>query len=187
MNHKFFLPSFLCFLLCMLSCGRKPSYPPPSGDFYRDIKNVERYLRRKGIDKDHLSVYVEYTESGYQTHIFIGDSNLDNLEWIDPKMNLRSLTLYNAKITNLNPLHSQIHLESLNINGSLVEDISAVTNFTHLEIFECVGTHVSSLKPLEQLKNLQELDIRRIPCRNMDGVPTSAPMKISLTCGDGKD
>ncbi len=185
MKYLISLGVFLCSFTCLVSCDRSSSYPPPSGDFSRDIKNVERYLKRKGLRKDLTGVYVEYGRFGYTTHIGTSDPHLENLEWIDEKMNLGSLTVCNAKVSDLTPLCSHTNLEALVINRTLVDDISVVTNFTLLQVLECQDTRVSSLKPLEQLTNLKELNIRGIPCKDMDGIPFSSLEKIQLTCHEG--
>lgn len=171
---------FICFHLIFSSgCSENELPPARHNDYYRDTKQMEKYIKAQGIDK---AILVWSTEGPWS--IDLSDSSVTNLDW-SIGISIDKILVNNTAVSDLSPLKHQQNLRWLEANNTKVVDLSPLAGIKRLETLEISNTKVADLAPVQNIE-ITDLNIQGVPCDDLSDIPLKKLRSINFSLDPSK-
>ncbi|MBE7174030.1 MAG: leucine-rich repeat domain-containing protein [Williamsia sp.] len=130
------------------------------GNFFYDEENEPRYLEneceRNAFENINL---LGFKRLGLLRKLFLNNSNLSDISFLQHLTGLQSLDLRYNQITDISFLQHLTGLQSLDLRYNQITDISFLQNLTSSKSLDLSSNHISNFSFLQHLTSLQSLDL----------------------------
>ena len=106
------------------------------------------------------------------------ERDIFSIEGLEYAINLRTLYLYNNKISDISSLGNLTNLNTLSLYSNQISDISALRNLTNLTYLHLSKNQISDISVLKNLTNLTEMHISRNNIEDVSSLRNLVNFKI---------